>query len=66
MEKTKNMAKQMKQVMDIQSSKGITVAQSIEHQRKWSEKGWDNAVRTGNYDRSRESLNFEILNSATL
>ena len=50
----------MKQVMDIRASKGITVGQSNEHQRKWSEKGWDNAVGTGNYDRSREPLNFEI------
>lgn len=54
------MAKQMKQVMDIRASKGITVGQSNEHQRKWSEKGWSNAVSTGNYDRSREPLNFEI------
>lgn len=54
------MAKQMKQVMDIRASKGITVGQSNEHQRKWSEKGWDSAVSTGNYDRSREALNFEI------
>ncbi|NDV66519.1 MobV family relaxase [Bacteroides sp. 224] len=54
------MAKQMKQVMDIRVSKGITVGQSNEHQRKWSEKGWDSAVSTGNYDRSREALNFEI------
>ena len=50
----------MKQVMDIRASKGITVGQSNEHQRKWSEKGWDSAVSTGNYDRSREALNFEI------
>lgn len=54
------MAKQMKQVMDIRASKGITVGQSNEHKRKWSEKGWNNAVDTGNYDRSREPLNFEI------
>lgn len=46
--------------MDIRASKGITVGQSNEHQRKWSEKGWSNAVSTGNYDRSREPLNFEI------
>lgn len=50
----------MKQVMDIRASKGITVGQSNEHQRKWSEKGWNNAVGTGNYDRSREPINFEI------
>jgi archaellum component FlaC len=56
----KSMAKQIKQVMDIRASKGITVGQSNEHQRKWSEKGWDSAVSTGNYDRSREALNFEI------
>ncbi|NDV57025.1 MobV family relaxase [Bacteroides sp. 519] len=54
------MAKQIKQVMDIRASKGITVGQSNEHQRRWSEKGWDSAVSTGNYDRSREALNFEI------
>ncbi len=46
--------------MDIRASKGITVGQSNEHQRRWSEKGWDSAVSTGNYDRSREALNFEI------
>lgn len=50
----------MKQVMDIRASKGITVGQSNEHQRKWSEKGWNNAIGTGNYDRSREPINFEI------
>lgn len=54
------MAKQMKQVMDIRASKGITIGQSNEHQRRWSEKGWNNATATGNYDRSREPLNFEI------
>lgn len=46
--------------MDIRASKGITVGQSNEHQRRWSEKGWNNATATGNYDRSREPLNFEI------
>lgn len=46
--------------MDIRASKGITAGQSNEHQRRWSEKGWDSAVSTGNYDRSREPLNFEI------
>jgi len=50
----------MKQVMDIRASKGITVGQSNEHQRRWTEKGWESAVSTGNYDRSREALNFEI------
>lgn len=60
------MAKKMKQVMDIRASKGITVGQSNEHQRKWSEKGWNNAVSTGNYDRSREPLNFEIKKGGTI
>lgn len=46
--------------MDIRASKGMTVGQSNEHQRRWSEKGWNNATATGNYDRSREPLNFEI------
>ena len=54
------MAKSAKQVMQVNSSKGITVAQSNEHLRNWSEKGWNSAIQTGNYDRSREALNFEI------
>lgn len=49
-----------KQVMDFRPSKGITTAQSNEHQRRWTEKGWGSAESTGNYDRSRERLNFEI------
>lgn len=49
-----------KQVMDMRPGKGITAAQSDEHQRNWTEKGWEHAVRNGNYDRSREHLNFEI------
>lgn len=49
-----------KQVMDFRPSKGITTAQSNEHQRRWTEKGWQSAVAQGNYDRSRERLNFEI------
>jgi hypothetical protein len=28
--------------------------------RGWTEKGWNQAMREGNYDRSREHLNFEI------
>lgn len=51
-----------KQVMDFRPSKGITTAQSNEHQRRWTEKGWQSAVAQGNYDRSRERLNFEIRN----
>lgn len=49
-----------KQVMDFRPSKGITTAQSNEHQRRWTEKGWQSAAAQGNYDRSRERLNFEI------
>lgn len=48
--------------MDFRPSKGITTAQSNEHQRRWTEKGWQSAVAQGNYDRSRERLNFEIRN----
>ena len=51
-----------KQVMDFRPSKGFTTAQSNEHLRKWTEKGWQSAAVQGNYDRSRERLNFEIRN----
>lgn len=47
--------------MDMRPGKGITAAQSDEHQRNWSERGWDHASKNGNYDRSREHLNFEIV-----
>ncbi len=36
-----------KQVMDFRPSKGITTAQSNEHQRRWTEKGWGSAESTG-------------------
>ena len=49
-----------KQVVDFRPSKGITTAQSNEHQRRWTEKGWERAVSVGNYDPTREHLNFEI------
>ena len=49
-----------KQVMDIRVSKGLSQA-SNEELRAWTEKGWEQAMREGNYDRSREHLNFEIL-----
>ena len=48
-----------KQVMDIKVSKGIAQS-SNEELRRWTEKGWEQAMREGNYDRSREHLNFEI------
>ena len=50
-----------KQVIDIRASKGMTVAQSNEHQRRWTDKGWESATRMGNYDPSREHLNFEVV-----
>lgn len=40
--------------------KGMTTAQSNEHLRRWTEKGWQRAVGMGNYDPTRERLNFEI------
>lgn len=49
-----------KQVMDIKTSKGIADS-SNEQLRKWTERGWDQAMKEGNYDRSREHLNFEIV-----
>jgi hypothetical protein len=49
-----------KQVFDFRASKGITTAQSDEHQRNWTEKGWQWAAAHGNYDRTRAHLNFEI------
>lgn len=44
----------------MRPSKGITTAQSNEHLRRWTEKGWDSALSRGNYDPTREHLNFEI------
>ena len=49
-----------KQVLDVRVSKGVTTAQSNEHMRRWTEKGWNRAVEIGNYDPTREHLNFEI------
>lgn len=40
--------------------KGFTAAQSNEHQRNWTERGWDFAIGKGKYDRQRERLNFEV------
>lgn len=44
----------------MRPEKGITAAQNDEHQRNWTELGWEYATKNGNYDRSREHLNFEI------
>ena len=50
-----------KQVFDFRPGKGFTVAQSNEHQRRWTEKGWRSATHSGNYDRTRSALNFEVV-----
>lgn len=48
-----------RQVIDIRTSAGVGEI-SNEILRRWSDKGYDQAVKEGNYDRSRERLNFEI------
>ena len=53
------MSKAGKQVMDIKTSKGLAQS-SNEELRAWTDKGWEQAMREGNYDRSREHLNFEF------
>ena len=53
------MSESTKQVMDIQTSKGVGNS-SNEQLRNWTERGWDQAQKEGNYDRSREKLNFEL------
>ena len=54
------MTQKFKQVMDIKATAGISAGQSNEHLRNWSERGWEKAMKEGNYDRSRSHLNFEI------
>lgn len=49
-----------KQVADMKPSTGITTAESNEYQRRWEDQRWDRASKEGNYDRSRDHLNFEI------
>lgn len=49
-----------KQVLDVKVSKGITTAQSNEHQRRRSEQAEKYAMKKGNYDPTRKHLNFEI------
>lgn len=58
-ERKETMSTTAKQVMDIKTSKGIAQS-SNEQLRRWSENGWEQAAKEGNYDRSREHLNFEI------
>lgn len=49
-----------KQVADMRPGKGITAAESDEHQRRWSEQRWERAKEEGNYDPTRSHLNFEV------
>ena len=55
-----------KQVLDVHVSKGITMAQSNEHMRNWTEKGWKRATDLGNYDPTREHLNFEVVSGGKI
>ena len=55
-----------KQVLDVHVSKGITVAQSNEHMRNWTEKGLKRATDLGNYDPTREHLNFEVVSGGKI
>ena len=50
-----------KQVVHVQAKAGFTTAQSNEHQRRWTEKGWECSNANGRIDRTREHLNFEIV-----
>lgn len=52
--------KTQKQVVHFEAKKGFTTAQSNEHLRNWTEKGWGSANANGRIDRSRQHLNFQI------
>jgi len=54
------MSKVAKQVADMQASTGVTTAESNEFQRRWENQRWDRAGKEGNYDRTRDHLNFEV------
>lgn len=60
------MAENAKQVIDIHVSKGMTGSQSNEHLRNRSDKAKEFALTKGNYDFSREHLNFEIGKGGTI
>ena len=49
-----------KQVVHFEAKKGFTTAQSNEHQRRWTERGWAQANENGRIDCSRTRLNFEV------
>ena len=55
-----------KQVVHFQAKKGFTTAQSNEHQRRWTERGWERANENGRIDRTRVALNFEIVKGGKL
>jgi hypothetical protein len=48
------------QVLDIKTQKGMSEAESAEHLRKRTEDSLKEAKRKGNYDVTREHLNFEV------
>lgn len=48
------------QVLDIKTQKGMSEAQSAEHLRKCTEESLREANRRGNYDATRDHLNFEV------
>ena len=50
-----------KQVVHFQAKKGFTTAQSNEHQRNWTQRGWESANENGRIDRTRVDLNFEVV-----
>lgn len=55
-----------KQVLDVHVSKGMTSAQSNEHLRNRSEKAQEYAMSKGNYDPTREGLNFEVVSGGKI
>jgi hypothetical protein len=55
------MANSPKQVMDIRVQKGFNASEGNEHQRNWNDKKWSRVTSYGNYDRTRDKLNFEIV-----
>lgn len=59
--KSKIMGITAKQVIDFRPSKGVARETSNEIQRKRSEKAAQYAHQVGNYDPTREHLNFEIV-----
>lgn len=54
------MSKEFKQVADMQPATGVPTLESNEYQRRWKDERWERAVREGNYDRTRDHLNFEV------